>query len=124
MGLVVALSTLVTTTLPTSFPTEIILYEHRQLYDDWTSQPFVDVILEEENCPSGYEPLFHRMWNGTHDVCFGGDGEISVLRGKESGCEGEVVQGHQPINMTSISGMTACGRRGGPPLIHTIRVNP
>ena len=22
-----------------------------------------------------YEPIFYRMWNGTHDVCFEGDSQ-------------------------------------------------
>ena len=45
------------------------LHEHKQLIDDWTTQPFVDIVLEPEECPIGYEPLLYRVWNGTYDIC-------------------------------------------------------
>ena len=54
-----------------SMPTQLFLHEHKQLMDDWMTQPFVDIVLESEaaGCPQGYEPLLHRVWNGTYDIC-------------------------------------------------------
>ena len=70
-GLILTIGGIVPSIFPTSEPTNVILYEHKQLYDDWTSQPFVDIVLEYKTvgCPDGYEHIFHRPWNGTHDVC-------------------------------------------------------
>ena len=81
----------------------------------------MDIILvrSEQGCLSGFEPLFHKMWNGTHDVCLEGTNLIKVLEGGEQSCDGgsTLRPGQPPINMTSIGGMTACGKRGGPTLI-------
>lgn len=70
-GLVLSISSLIPAIFPRSMETNVILYEHRQLFDDWTSQPFVDIVLENsvQGCPLDYEPLFHRAWNGTYDIC-------------------------------------------------------
>ena len=96
------------------------------MYDDWTNQPFVDIVLERSDlgCPNGFEPLFHRMWNGTHDICLDGTNLVKVSEGDEKACKSGLTHkpGQQPINITSIGGMTACGKRGGPALIQTMRV--
>ena len=49
-----------------------ILQEHKVLIQDWTTQPFVDVLISHVavGCPDQYEPLFDRMWNGTNPMCF------------------------------------------------------
>ena len=41
-------------------PTNVYLYEHKQLYDDWNTQYYVDIIIEstDNGCPLDYEPLF------------------------------------------------------------------
>ena len=111
-------------------PTNVYLYEHRQLYDDWTVQPFVDIILEPQNigCPSDYEALFHKVWNGTYEVCVEkfekSESNIgyNFITGTE--CDGNVRPGLAPVNMTSIDGMVACGKRGGPNFVDTVRVDP
>ena len=73
LGLICATGTIITSLYPASLETNVILYEHRQLYDDWTSRPFVDIRLENANagCPGDYEPIFYRVWNGTYDLCLG-----------------------------------------------------
>ena len=42
-----------------------------QLIEDWTTQPFIDIRLEPEakGCPSGYESLINKVWDGTYDTC-------------------------------------------------------
>ena len=48
------------------------LSEHKQLVDDWHSQPYVDITIvpiSEGGCPAEYEPLFSLMWDGTKDLC-------------------------------------------------------
>ena len=48
-------------------PTELYLSEHKQLLDDWTTRPYVDIVIRDdaEGCPTDYEPFFYRVWNGT-----------------------------------------------------------
>lgn len=52
-------------------PSFLYLQEHKQLIEDWTTQPFVDIVVNtaEEGCPIDYEPLIYRVWNGTHELC-------------------------------------------------------
>ena len=112
-----------------SDPSWLYLNEHKQLYDDWTTQPFVDITLEsnEVGCPLNYEPLLFRYWPGTYDVCIENEmygGTISRFD-SDKGCKtGVKVDAIPPVNMTSLSGMTACGRRGGPNFVETVRVDP
>ena len=49
----------------------LYLAEHKQLLDDWTTRPYVDIMVTKsvDGCPEDYEPLFYRNWNGTYDVC-------------------------------------------------------
>ena len=62
------------------------------------------VAEQADGCPQDFEPIFYRVWNGTKDFC--SDGEVES-------CNGEMVKGIPPINMTSFSGKVACGKRGG-----------
>ena len=68
-----------------------------------------------------------RYWPGTYDVCIENEiygGAISRFD-SDIGCEtGVKVDAIPPVNMTSLSGMTACGRRGGPNFVETVRVDP
>ena len=52
-------------------PTFLYLQEHKQLVSDWTTQPYVDVVVldSSQECPEDYEYLFFRPWNGTHTLC-------------------------------------------------------
>ena len=53
-----------------NMPTYLYLSEHRQLYDDWSVKPFVEIKVEElGGCQDGFEPIFTRMWNGTEALC-------------------------------------------------------
>jgi len=54
-----------------NYPEAIYLAEHKQLVEDWTTRPYVDIQLIDATlgCPNDYEPLFGRMWNGTNTVC-------------------------------------------------------
>lgn len=93
--------------------------------DDWTTRPFVDIILtkvDDGGCPLDYEPMFYREWEGTYDVCDGIDG-LSVYDAK-AGCDGTVIDSIPPVNMTAMTGLIACGKRGGPNFLETIRPDP
>jgi len=77
--------------------------------DDWQSQPFVDIVIESEatGCQKGYEPLLHRLWNGTYDICEKSEAEnqfnLVILKSASGSCsEGSLMKGSPPINMTSI----------------------
>ena len=107
-----------------SFPTEKYLAEHKQLLEDWTTQPYVDIKLEDTaaGCPIDYEPLFTRKWNGTKDVCVEGLSFKPYV--SEDGCRGDIIRGIPPVDMTSITGKIACGKRGGPTFLESIRVDP
>ena len=75
-------------------PTLLYLHEHKQLINDWTSLPFVDIILESEanDCPIDYEPLVYRVWNGTYDLCKvtvdGKQVNYEVLKNSDATCNG------------------------------------
>ena len=72
VGLVLATAAFCSSWLIKMLPTNVYLYEHRQLFDDWRSLPLIDVVIRdgEQGCPAEYEPLFSRTWNGTYDLCF------------------------------------------------------
>ena len=40
----------------------------------------------------------------------------------DSPCDGEVLPGIPPINMTVTTGKIICGKRGGPTFLETVRV--
>ena len=95
---------------------------------DWSTRPFVDIRLENfeaGGCALDYEPIFSRMWNGTHELCVDGldvrvfnyDDELDI-------CDGDIRSQIKPINMTIDSGMIVCGKRGGPTFMETSRVDP
>lgn len=42
---------------------------------------------------------------------------------EELGCDGQFIEGIPPVNMTAISGKIACGKRGGPNFLETVRVD-
>ena len=71
ISLILPIICLITAPKITSLPTFLYLAEHRQLVDDWTTRPFVDIVLvdADQECPIDYEPLFYRNWNGTYAVC-------------------------------------------------------
>ena len=84
-------------------------------------------MLEPEECPAEYEPLLYRVWNGTYDVCERlnelGAIQYNIELNDKDGCsDGVLREGSPPINMTNIAGFTACGKRGGPNFIDTMRV--
>lgn len=121
---------IVFTVFPKSTETNLIMYDYRQLYEDWKTQPFIDIVLEDKDqgCPSDYEPIFKRAWNGTHDLCLASLGKnaynIDVLIDNEvKSCDFTFIEAIPPILMTSMSGMIACGKRGGPTYLDTVRVN-
>jgi len=71
IALVLSFALFVISQAMTGLPTFLYLYEHKQLIDDWTTQPYVDIVVVEsvQGCPDGYEALFYRNWNGTHELC-------------------------------------------------------
>ena len=41
-----------------------------QFTDDWNVVPFVEIITSDAStCPSGYEPVFERVWGDTVEAC-------------------------------------------------------
>lgn len=48
----------------------------------------------------------------------------STTRESVSDCKGSFIEGIPPVNMTSISGKIACGKRGGPTFLDSVRVDP
>lgn len=140
VGLICAIAALIVAVYPSTVETNVVLYEHRQLYDDWLVQPFIDVILHDaryKECPDNYEPIIYRAWNGTHDVCFqessgSNNLNIKVLAAKsgqevensQKTCSGTLKVGLEAINMTNIGGMLVCGKRDGQNFLESIRVNP
>ena len=104
--------------------TFIYLEEHKQLVDDWMSRPYIDITIKKgsDGCPIDYEALFYRRWNGTYDVCDSVDG-LKVYDRNE-GCNGSIIDAIPPVNMTSITDMVACAKRGGPNFLDTIRPDP
>ena len=97
--------------------------------EDWTTRPYVDitVVKSDDGCPIDYEPLFYRNWNGTHEICidYAYVAEpIIRLHTEDRDCPGKVIKEMPPINMTAITGFTACAKRGGPTFLETVRVDP
>lgn len=109
-----------------SQPTPLFLAEHKKLYEDWTTKPFVDITLVEKSkgCPIDYEPLFSREWPGTERVCksYAKDLPVFVAIDEDDQCEGEVIESIPPINMTAIGDHIPCGKRGGQNFVNTMRV--
>ena len=54
----------------------------------------------------------------------GGTNYTYATYDRENGCNGKVIEGIAPVNMTQISGKSACGKRGGPTFLDTVRVDP
>ena len=54
-----------------TIPTHKYLSEHKQLYESWNAQPFVEIVVEDATvgCQDGFEPLLYREWPGTKDLC-------------------------------------------------------
>ena len=77
-----------------------------------------------------YEPLYYRVWNGTYDLCLteldSSLYSLVVMQNEDVTCtaEGsEMIEGIPAINMTSVSGVVACGKRGGTSFLDTVRVD-
>ena len=51
------LASVIMATFLRSPETNVVTYEHRQLYEDWTTKPFVDIVIvdEAQGCPPEYE---------------------------------------------------------------------
>ena len=105
-----------------------VVQEHKRLYEDWTTSPFVDIVVNEsaEGCPSGYEPVFSRTWRGTYDICKSANYTHSSYELMKDGdrCTGEKIAGLQPIEMINVGDKVICGKRGGPTFIESTRVDP
>lgn len=89
VGLVLSITSLISCLMIEILPTNVYLYEHKQLYDDWNTQYYVDIIIEstDNGCPLDYEPLFQRQWNGTHDYCQDRQGNIDVIEDSSQDCQ-------------------------------------
>ena len=51
--------------------TSLYLADLKELVDDWTTSPYVDILITEvsKGCPLDYEPMFSRTWQGTGEIC-------------------------------------------------------
>ena len=93
IGLFLSISAFILVFTLDFLPTNVILQEHLTMYNDWKAQPYIDILLEkhELGCPSEYEALFWRPWNGTQNICKTYKGNYSVLNDRDSSCFGEVM---------------------------------
>lgn len=127
-------------------PTDLYFAEHRQLYSDWTSQPFVEVKVESASSvggsgcseADGFEPIFTRMWNGTQQVCRVNFLSISVDNPNSAvhttqfkvmedlkKCDGELTNTLPRVNMTKqFNDVVVCARRAGTNFIDSVRIDP
>ena len=86
--------------------------------------PFIDITISSlDSCPESYEPLFSKVWNGTHDGCFQRDGSNCSAAERTTTKAGS---GIPAMNMTKISptGQIACGKRGGSNFLEQVKVEP
>lgn len=96
-GLLLVVFGLILSFLPANVETNVLLYEHRQLFDDWTTQPFTDILVVDANfgCPDEYEPLFYKVWNGTKEFCFSmaPNNVMKLVETVEDQvCDGEIIE--------------------------------
>ena len=40
-----------------------------QIEIDWDKIPFVDIVIDKDSCPNGYQPVFSKLWSGTIEGC-------------------------------------------------------
>ena len=128
MGLLLSLIAFIVFFKLEFLPTNIILYEHKTMYHDWQTSPYVDIVIEPHNfgCPDDYEVLFSRPWNGTYDLCVidEDNNDYRILSENDASCtEGTLLKGMPAQNLTNINGMIVCAKRGGPNFSDTNRVN-
>ena len=96
-GLLLVVFGLILSFLPASVETNVLLYEHQQLFDDWTTKPFTDIVVVDADigCPNDYEPLFYKVWNGTKEFCSNitPNNEMSLAEMVDgSTCDGEIIE--------------------------------
>ena len=104
-----------------------------QIILDWQTQPFVQLTIEDENCPIDTEPVFEKIWSGTREGCYqldvgsgGKDGKIKHGMGKVMiveempGC-GTIVNPVPSVKMTKFNGKIICGKRGGATFENLVR---
>ena len=41
-----------------------------QIMQDWQTQPFVRLTVEDDFCPLGTKPVFEKIWSGTREGCY------------------------------------------------------
>ena len=119
MGLLLSLIAFVVVFKLEFLPTNVILYEHKTMYNDWQASPYIDIVIEPHDfgCPDDYEVLFSRPWNGTYDLCVTDEknNDYRILSESDTSCtEGRLLKGMPAQNLTNINGMIVCAKRGGP----------
>ena len=125
-----------------------------QFADDWNVVPFVEIITTDAlNCPSGYEPVFERVWGGTAEGCvvgywdeFAPDGWTELVIDKsrfedsiykdgmadkvrpltpwEDGSYCKLMPAIEPVSQINFDGKAICGKRGGKSFLEVTRPDP
>ena len=115
--------------------------------------PFVEIITTDASaCPSGYEPVFERVWGGTAEACLIGyqddyivngftedlvskatfdavyaDGMLDKTRPLTPYPDGNFckpVPAIEPVSQTNFDGKSICGKRGGKSFLEVTRPDP
>jgi len=40
-----------------------------QIESDWVAVPFVEIVIDENDCPADTEAVFSKTWGGTEEGC-------------------------------------------------------
>lgn len=94
-GFIAILVSLLVTSRIRSEDLSELLSEHKVFYEDWTTKPFVDLLIidQPDSCPDEYKPVIKRTWKGTTDVCVSSDtGEV-----KAAPVDGKCESGQQHV---------------------------
>jgi len=107
----------------------------KQVVDDWGYQPFVDIIVRNENCRSGEVTLFGNYYNGVRSGC---DDDLMGYtpykcprdnsgKKKDSSCKDEEckykISGFSGSTNYDINRRRMCGVRGGLPYKDAVRAD-
>ena len=121
-----------------------------QVSDDWTTLPFTKIVVTDDKCPSGTEPVFVREWAGTEMGClvnkldwigYGSSQVVMttreyddyVLSRRNKNYQDYEVRRREPCmpismeapkNQDEFFDMRFCGTRGSLPFVDAIRPRP
>jgi len=47
-----------------------------QIATDWNTKPFIDIVVRDKPCETGWENLFSKTWKGVAKYCEADDGKL------------------------------------------------